>query len=95
VLAARRDTGAKETVAWGDLAVRVPQLLEEIQVRIWVDTGAMSIVASCGSPLNTKGTYGMEACMVMHARNGHHTALISICCLPNFHTKSQSVFDCG
>jgi prolyl-tRNA synthetase len=28
---ARRDTGAKETVAWADVATRVPALLEEIQ----------------------------------------------------------------
>ena len=28
---ARRDTGAKETVAWGEVGARVPALLEEIQ----------------------------------------------------------------
>jgi hypothetical protein len=32
VVLARRDTAAKETVAWADVATRVPQLLEEIQV---------------------------------------------------------------
>ena len=32
VVLARRDTGAKETVAWADVATRVPQLLEQIQV---------------------------------------------------------------
>ena len=32
VVLARRDTGAKETVAWADIAARVPELLEEIQV---------------------------------------------------------------
>jgi len=31
VVLARRDTGAKETVAWADIATRVPALLEEIQ----------------------------------------------------------------
>ncbi len=30
---ARRDTGAKETVALTDVAARVPELLEQIQVR--------------------------------------------------------------
>ncbi len=29
---ARRDTGVKEAAQWGDLAARVPQLLEEMQV---------------------------------------------------------------
>jgi prolyl-tRNA synthetase len=29
---ARRDTGVKETVAWADVATRVPALLEEIYV---------------------------------------------------------------
>ena len=29
---ARRDTGAKESVAWGELAARVPALLDQIQV---------------------------------------------------------------
>ena len=32
VVLARRDTFAKETVAWTDVAARVPQLLEQIQV---------------------------------------------------------------
>jgi prolyl-tRNA synthetase len=31
VVAARRDNGAKETIAWADLAARVPALLEEVQ----------------------------------------------------------------
>ena len=31
VMLVRRDTGAKESCAWGDLAARVPVLLEEIQ----------------------------------------------------------------
>ena len=30
---ARRDTGVKEGVAWGDVAARVPELLEQIQVK--------------------------------------------------------------
>ena len=30
---ARRDTGVKETVAWADVAARVPELIEQIQVR--------------------------------------------------------------
>ena len=33
VVLARRDTGVKETVAWADVARRVPELLEQIQVR--------------------------------------------------------------
>ena len=33
VMLARRDTGVKETVAWADVAARVPELLEQIQVR--------------------------------------------------------------
>ena len=32
VMLARRDTGVKESVAWGDLAARVPALLLQIQV---------------------------------------------------------------
>lgn len=32
VMLARRDTGEKESVAWSDIATRVPQLLEQIQV---------------------------------------------------------------
>ena len=32
VMLARRDTGAKESVAWGDVTTRVPELLEQIQV---------------------------------------------------------------
>lgn len=32
VMAARRDTGEKQSIAWGDLAASVPQLLEQIQV---------------------------------------------------------------
>lgn len=32
VMMARRDTGAKEVVAWADVAARTPQLLETIQV---------------------------------------------------------------
>ena len=34
VLLARRDTGVKETVAWADVSARVPELLEQIQVRL-------------------------------------------------------------
>ncbi len=30
---ARRDTGVKEGVAWDDVAARVPELLEQIQVK--------------------------------------------------------------
>ncbi len=30
----RRDTGKKEPVSWDQLLLRVPQLLEEIQVRV-------------------------------------------------------------
>ena len=33
VMAARRDTGAKDTIPWADVAARVPALLEQIQVR--------------------------------------------------------------
>ena len=33
IMLARRDTGAKETVAWTDVTARVPQLLEQIQVQ--------------------------------------------------------------
>ncbi len=33
VMLARRDTGVKEGVAWGDVAARVPELLEQIQVK--------------------------------------------------------------
>ena len=33
VVLVRRDTGADETVAWANVAQRVPELLEEIQVR--------------------------------------------------------------
>ncbi len=33
VVSARRDTGAKETIAFADVASRVPALLEQIQVR--------------------------------------------------------------
>ena len=33
VVLARRDTGAKETCAWTDIARRVPELLEQIQAR--------------------------------------------------------------
>ena len=32
VVSARRDTGAKETIAFSDVASRVPSLLEQIQV---------------------------------------------------------------
>ena len=32
VMLARRDTGIKETVAWADVTLRVPELLEQIQV---------------------------------------------------------------
>lgn len=32
VMLARRDTGAKESVAWEDVTTRVPELLEQIQV---------------------------------------------------------------
>ena len=32
VMLARRDTGAKESVAWDDVTTRVPELLEQIQV---------------------------------------------------------------
>ena len=34
VLLARRDTGVKETVAWADVPARVPELLQQIQVRL-------------------------------------------------------------
>lgn len=34
VMLARRDTGAKEIVAWGDVPSRVPELLEQIQVSL-------------------------------------------------------------
>lgn len=34
VMAARRDNGAKQTLPWGELAQRVPQLLQTIQVRV-------------------------------------------------------------
>ena len=33
VMLARRDTSVKETIAWADVPVRVPELLEQIQVR--------------------------------------------------------------
>ena len=33
VMLARRDTGVKEGVAWDDVAARVPELLEQIQVK--------------------------------------------------------------
>ena len=33
VMSARRDTGAKDTIPFADVAVRVPALLEQIQVR--------------------------------------------------------------
>ena len=33
VMLARRDTGVKEGVAWGDVAARVPELLEQIQAK--------------------------------------------------------------
>ena len=32
VMLARRDTGEKESVSWSNVAARVPQLLEQIQV---------------------------------------------------------------
>ena len=32
VMAARRDTGAKESLGWDGLATRVPALLEQVQV---------------------------------------------------------------
>ena len=32
VMAARRDTGAKESLGWDELATRVPALLEQVQV---------------------------------------------------------------
>jgi prolyl-tRNA synthetase len=35
VVLARRDTGAKETVAWGDVVARVPVLLETIQADMY------------------------------------------------------------
>ena len=31
-MAARRDTGAKESLGWNELATRVPALLEQVQV---------------------------------------------------------------
>ena len=31
-MAARRDTGAKESLGWGEVATRVPALLEQVQV---------------------------------------------------------------
>ena len=34
VMSARRDTGAKDTIPFADVAARVPALLEQIQVRI-------------------------------------------------------------
>ncbi len=34
VVSARRDTGAKETIAFADVASRVPTLLEQIQVAL-------------------------------------------------------------
>lgn len=34
VVSARRDTGAKETIAFADVASRVPALLEQIQVAL-------------------------------------------------------------
>lgn len=39
VMTARRDNGAKEVVAWDDLAARVPAILETIQV--WVGVGVV------------------------------------------------------
>ena len=33
VMLARRDTGVKESVAWGDVAARILELLEQIQVK--------------------------------------------------------------
>jgi len=33
VMLARRDTGVKETVAWADVTTRIPELLEQIQVK--------------------------------------------------------------
>ena len=40
VVLARRDTGIKETVAWANVANRVPELLEQIQVRHELHTGS-------------------------------------------------------
>ena len=48
VMLARRDTGAKETVAWGDLAARVPALLLQIQVLKCPAPGG-GCCAFCGS----------------------------------------------
>ena len=31
VMLARRDTGVKESMAWDDVAARIPELLEQIQ----------------------------------------------------------------
>ena len=33
VMLARRDTGVKEGVIWDDVAARIPELLEQIQVK--------------------------------------------------------------
>ena len=42
VMAARRDTGAKQPLPWADLAAAVPQLLETMQVfGGWVGSALM------------------------------------------------------
>ena len=38
-MAARRDTGAKESLGWDELATRVPALLEQVQVGWQCSTG--------------------------------------------------------
>lgn len=44
VMLARRDTGAKETVAWADVSSRVPELLEQIQVQAFAMSSNTSAV---------------------------------------------------
>lgn len=66
VVLARRDTGAKETVAWADVATRVPALLETIQADMFA--AAKARTADC-----TEVCHSFEEFMT--ALNNRHMAL--------------------
>ncbi|GIL72508.1 hypothetical protein Vretimale_4295 [Volvox reticuliferus] len=66
VVLARRDTGAKETVAWADVAARVPVLLETIQADMFA--AAKARTATC-----TEVCHSFEEFMT--ALNNKHMAL--------------------
>ncbi|KAG2446146.1 hypothetical protein HXX76_000743 [Chlamydomonas incerta] len=66
VMTCRRDTGAKEVVAWADVATRIPQLLETIQADMFA--AAKARTADC-----TETCHSWDEFMV--ALNNKHMAL--------------------